>query len=59
MDKIKIAFFDIDGTLIDLNTKEISEKMLMTLARLKQKGTILCLATGRAPIALPHFRKVE
>lgn len=55
MGKIKIAFFDIDGTLIDLNTKKISEKMLETLMRLKERGIILCLATGRAPIALPHF----
>lgn len=59
MGKIKIAFFDIDGTLIDLNTKKISEKMLETLMRLKERGIILCLATGRAPIALPHFKGIE
>lgn len=59
MNKIKIAFFDIDGTLIDLNTKKISKKMLKTLVRLKENGMILCLATGRAPIALPHFEGVE
>lgn len=58
MKKIKIAFFDVDGTLIDLNTKKISGKMLQTLVRLKEKEIILCLATGRAPIALPHFRGV-
>ena len=59
MKKIKIAFFDIDGTLIDMNTKRISEKMLKTLVRLKENGIILCLATGRSPMALPHFKKVE
>lgn len=59
MKKIKIAFFDIDGTLIDLNTKKISEKMLETLVRLKEKEIIICLATGRSPIALPHFKEVE
>ena len=59
MKKIKIAFFDIDGTLIDMNTKRISEKMLETLVRLKENGIILCLATGRSPMALPHFKKVE
>lgn len=59
MNKTKIAFFDIDGTLIDLNTKKISEKMLKTLIRLKEKGIILCLATGRSPIALPHFKNIE
>ena len=27
MNRIKIAFFDIDGTLIDMERKEISEKV--------------------------------
>ena len=30
MSAIKIVFFDIDGTLIDMNKKRISEKMLDT-----------------------------
>ncbi|MCI9066414.1 MAG: HAD family hydrolase, partial [Lachnospiraceae bacterium] len=34
MNKIKIAFFDIDGTLIDMNAKTISKRMLETLVRL-------------------------
>lgn len=58
MKRIKIAFFDIDGTLIDLNTKKISEKMLETLVRLQEKGMILCLATGRSPMVLPRFKGV-
>ena len=59
MKKIKIIFFDIDGTLIDMNTKKISETMLDTLVRLKEKGIILCLATGRSPMALPCIRGVD
>lgn len=59
MKEIKIAFFDIDGTLIDMERKEISEKMLETLDHLRQRGIILCLATGRAPMTLPHFQKFE
>ena len=59
MSAIKIVFFDIDGTLIDMNNKRISEKMLETLRRLKENGTIICIATGRSPIALPHFEGVE
>ena len=58
MIKIKIAFFDIDGTLIDMNAKTISKRMLDTLVRLKDKGMILCLATGRSPITLPDFGEV-
>lgn len=51
MNSIKIIFFDIDGTLIDMRTKRISEKMLETLIRLKENGIILCIATGRSPIS--------
>lgn len=57
--KIKIAFFDIDGTLIDMNRKKISEKTVEALARLKENGVILCIATGRGPFGLPHFEGIE
>lgn len=33
--------------------------MLETLLRLKEKGIILCLATGRSPMALPHFNGIK
>lgn len=56
---IKIVFFDIDGTVIDLNTNKISKKMLQTLVQLKEKNIILCIATGRPPMSLPHFEEVE
>ena len=59
MDNIKIIFFDIDGTLIDMNRKCISENTLKTLIRLKQKKIILCIATGRSPLGLPHFDEIE
>ena len=55
MNKIKIAFFDIDGTLIDIDKKIISEKTVDTLMRLKQNNIIICVATGRSPITLPDF----
>ena len=38
MKTIKIIFFDIDGTLIDMNKKQISQKMLETLKRSKRKS---------------------
>ena len=55
MDNIKIIFFDIDGTLIDMNRKQISDRTLETLIRLKERNIILCLSTGRGPMTLPHF----
>ena len=59
IDKIKIAFFDIDGTLIEMERKEISEKMLETLKDLQKNDVKICIATGRAPMAIPKFEGVE
>lgn len=39
MKHIKIIFFDIDGTLIDMQTKQISAKTIEALQRMKAKGT--------------------
>lgn len=59
MKKIKIAFFDIDGTLIDMNKKVISEKMIETLKLLKKNNIIICIATGRPPRSVPQFPNIE
>ena len=59
LDSIKIIFFDIDGTLIDINSRKISKKTLETLIRLKERNFILCLSTGRAPMTVPHFEGWE
>ena len=58
MKPIKIAFFDIDGTVVDMNKKQISEKMLETLERLKKNNVIICMATGRTPMTLPDFKDI-
>lgn len=47
--------FDIDGTLIDIQSKRITEKTLEALQRLRAGGVKICLATGRSPVALPVF----
>ena len=59
MSPIKIAFFDIDGTLVDMNRKVISTKMIQTLQSLKENGIKICIATGRAPMTLPHFPGID
>ena len=59
MGKIKIIFFDIDGTLLRLRAKELSEKTVEALNRLKANGIRLCIATGRTPVSLPHFSGIE
>ena len=59
MNQIKIIFFDIDGTLVDMQTKQISAKTTEALQRLKENGTKICIATGRSPISLPKFDGID
>ena len=54
MKNIKIIFFDIDGTLIDIEKKQISENTLKALTELKKNGIRICIATGRAPMLVPE-----
>ena len=59
MKNIRMIFFDIDGTLIDIGKKQISEKTLEALKKLKENGIKICIATGRAPMLVPDFPGVE
>ena len=52
---IKIAFFDIDGTLLPFGEKEIHPAVQEALRRLREKGIRLMIATGRSPSRLPPF----
>lgn len=45
----KIAFFDIDGTLIDMQSKRITEKTLEALQRLRAGGVKIAWRPG-APL---------
>lgn len=38
MENVKIVFFDIDGTLIDMERKEITSKTIEALTMLRQNG---------------------
>lgn len=55
MNPIKIIFFDIDGTLVDPATGNISTRTREALNCLHKKGVLLCIATGRPPASLPDF----
>ena len=59
MSRIKIVFFDIDGTLFKLHTNEMSPKTLETLQKLRGNGVKICVATGRSPMGLPKFEEIE
>ncbi len=56
---IKIAFFDVDGTLLRLGHKELSANTAAALRQLHQNGIILCMATGRSYTGVPHFDGID
>ena len=45
--KRKYLFFDIDGTILDMETEKISAKMVETLQRLKAKGIKLGIVSTK------------
>lgn len=47
MNKIKIVFFDVDGTLYDHFNYGIADSSLEAIRQLKANGVKVCLATGR------------
>ena len=57
MGKIKIAFFDIDGTLIDSKKKKMTDNTKEMLHKLQENGIKICIATGRPPILVPDFER--
>lgn len=59
MKDIKMIFFDIDGTLVNPQTRMISERTIESLKSLRKNGIKICIATGRGPVALPSFEGVE
>lgn len=55
MNKPKIIFFDIDGTLVPLK-EGIRPRTVEALQKLHQNGIKLCIATGRAPMEVRSSR---
>ncbi|MCR5022792.1 MAG: HAD family hydrolase [Lachnospiraceae bacterium] len=55
---IKIAFFDIDGTLLPLGENNLSERTIYTLNELQKNKIITCMATGRGVLMMPRFEGV-
>ena len=56
---IKIIFFDIDGTLLELGQTEMHPILVKTLNKVKQKGIKIFLATGRPPFVVPKFQGIN
>lgn len=58
MSQYKIAFFDVDGTLSDMETRTVSDITIETLKRLQENNIIICLATGRQPTKVPRLKGI-
>lgn len=56
---IKIAFFDIDGTLLRFRHNDLSEPVRSALKQLQKRGILLCMATGRSYPFIPRFEGIE
>lgn len=52
----KIVFFDIDGTLVN-KRNTIPESTKRAIKKLKEKGNIPVIATGRAPMLIDEIRQ--
>lgn len=57
--KPKIAFFVVDGTLISLNTRKITDRMVKTLKALQDNGVKIVIASGRPPFLIPKFKGLK
>ena len=55
---IKIAFFDVDGTLLNMGSKELTDKTVYALKELRRNHVLLCMATGRGYLSVPHFEGI-
>lgn len=50
---IRAAFFDVDGTLLSFTTHRVPASAFDALRRLRERGILLFLATGRALNGIP------
>ena len=55
----KAIFFDIDGTLVSFQTHEVSEHTKKALARLRENGIRIFVATGRGKDGLGCLKGID
>lgn len=54
---IKVAFFDVDGTLLSFSTHEEPDRSREAVRRLRENGVLPILCTGRAPYMLDMIER--
>ena len=57
MQKIKAAFFDIDGTLLSFATRRVPASAARALQGMRDAGLRLFIASGRPPMYLTPLRE--
>lgn len=57
--RIRAAFFDIDGTLLPFHARQIPASTRAALAALRRQGVRTFIATGRPPIHLPLLHALD
>ena len=55
----RIAFFDLDGTLLNFGNTDLTDPVKSALRQLQERGCLVYLATGRAPFMIPSFSGVR
>jgi len=56
---IKALFFDIDGTLVSFNTHKIPASTIEAIAKVKEKGIKVFIATGRPMVVINNLGTLE
>lgn len=56
---IRIAFFDIDGTLLPPGAEKLPDSTLAALAALRRRGIKTFIASGRPPVHLPLLHALD
>lgn len=56
---IKALFFDIDGTLVSINTHHIPSSTIRALVEAKRRGVKIIISTGRPPIIITCLKEME
>lgn len=52
---IKVAFFDVDGTLLSHNTRQVPQSTRQALKKLREAGILCVVATGRHICQFAHL----
>ena len=56
---IEALFFDIDGTLVSINTHKIPESTISAIAEARKRGIKIFISTGRPPVLMNNIGQLQ